>query len=77
MIEPSAAMIEVARQRVQAHVRNFGKPEMINNVSWQCAVLEEALLFDNFADGAIFFEPIIPIPSRTMTTPATTRAWAT
>lgn len=56
VIEPSAAMIDVARQRVQAHVRNYGKPEMINNVSWQCAVLEEALLFDGFADAAIFFE---------------------
>ena len=55
-VEPSAEMIEVAKDRVREHLRHHGVEELTDNVSWQCSTMEECLLPDGAADVVIFFE---------------------
>jgi 2-polyprenyl-3-methyl-5-hydroxy-6-metoxy-1,4-benzoquinol methylase len=55
-IEPAASMIEVAKARVQSHLAHHGVPGMIDNVTWQCATLEDAVLPDGEVDAVLFFE---------------------
>lgn len=55
-IEPNAEMIEVAKERVLAHVTHHGRPELFPNVSWICSTMEECDLPPSGADAAIYFE---------------------
>ncbi|HYD46285.1 MAG TPA: class I SAM-dependent methyltransferase, partial [Phenylobacterium sp.] len=55
-IEPSAEMIEVARQRVRAHLAHHGVEHLVENLTWQCSTIEECEIADESVDAVIYFE---------------------
>lgn len=55
-VEPSAEMIEVARQRVRAHLAHHGVEYLAENLTWQCSTVEECEIADESVDAVIYFE---------------------
>jgi SAM-dependent methyltransferase len=55
-IEPSSAMIRVARRRVRAHLARHGLRRAFRNVTWRCTTIEECSLPPGRAHAAIYFE---------------------
>jgi SAM-dependent methyltransferase len=55
-IEPSPAMIRVARRRVREYLRLRGNEHFHRRVAWQCSTMEEARLTPGSADAVIYFE---------------------
>ena len=55
-VEPSAEMIEVAKERVHDHLRHHRASELAGNVRWQCATMEDCVLADGEAHAVMFFE---------------------
>jgi SAM-dependent methyltransferase len=55
-VEPSAAMVDVAKQRVRNFLDVRKLSPLYANVSWICTTIEEANLDDEIADAVLFFE---------------------
>ena len=55
-VEPSAEMIEVAQQRLMAHLARHGAERLYKNVRWQQATIEDCKLPKERFDAVIYFE---------------------
>ena len=55
-IEPSNEMIEVAKRRVRSHLAHHGVERLYDNVTWQCATMEECEVGAEAADAVLYFE---------------------
>jgi 2-polyprenyl-3-methyl-5-hydroxy-6-metoxy-1,4-benzoquinol methylase len=55
-IEPSADMIDSARERVRSYLEHHDIAMLLANVSWLCSTMEEVQLQDSIADAVFYFE---------------------